>query len=199
MPTAAGIGALEALLAAGRSRATVAKVDWPVLRSVYENRRAQPTLSRMAGTETPGAAADRPGSRGAHRRPRVDFESLELSERHAAIERAVRAEVAAVLGLPSPEHLDPARNLFESGMDSLMSVDLKSRLEHAVEPSLPPTLTFNYPTVQALVGYLDDAIARRLPPAAAAQEHSTLDRVGDMSEAEVDALLAQMLAEEPKE
>jgi len=35
-----------------------------------------------------------------------------------------------------------------------MSVELKSRLERAVNRKLPSTLTFNYPTVTALVDYL---------------------------------------------
>jgi hypothetical protein len=40
------------------------------------------------------------------------------------------------------------------GMDSLMSVELKGRLEKASGRTLTSTLTFNYPTVRALASYL---------------------------------------------
>ncbi len=37
--------------------------------------------------------------------------------------------------------------LFEMGMDSLMSVELRKRLERGAGRKLPATLTFNYPNV----------------------------------------------------
>jgi hypothetical protein len=40
------------------------------------------------------------------------------------------------------------------GMDSLMAVELKARLERSLGVPLPSTLTFNYPTIKALVDYL---------------------------------------------
>lgn len=43
---------------------------------------------------------------------------------------------------------------FELGLDSLMSVELKRRLESAVKKPLPSTLTFNYPNVASLAGFL---------------------------------------------
>lgn len=92
---------------------------------------------------------------------RVDFMSLEPGERRAAIARAVRDEVAAILELPTAGDVDPARNFFAAGMDSLMAVELKSRLERAVLPSLPPNLTFSHPSANALVEYLTEAIATR--------------------------------------
>jgi myxalamid-type polyketide synthase MxaE and MxaD len=39
-------------------------------------------------------------------------------------------------------------------MDSLMSIELKGRLEASVGQILPATLLFNYPTVSALAEYL---------------------------------------------
>lgn len=35
-------------------------------------------------------------------------------------------------------------------MDSLMSVELRRRLEHGIGQVLPSTLTFNYPNIDAL-------------------------------------------------
>jgi acyl carrier protein len=59
--------------------------------------------------------------------------------------------------------------LFDLGMDSLMAVELKRRLERGVGQALPSTLTFNYPNVGALAGFLD-SVLHTVAPAAAAPE-----------------------------
>jgi acyl carrier protein len=66
----------------------------------------------------------------------------------------VGEEVAAVLKMPPDEPPSHDAGLFELGMDSLMSVELKRRLERGFGASLPATLTFNYPNIRALAGFL---------------------------------------------
>ena len=66
----------------------------------------------------------------------------------------VAGETRRVLGLNAKEQLDPDRGLFELGLDSLMSVQLKGRLEKSIGCALPATLTFTYPTVHALTDFL---------------------------------------------
>ena len=51
---------------------------------------------------------------------------------------------------------------FEAGMDSITSVELKSRLEAVLGAHLPATAAFEHPTIAALAQYLLDAV---LPPA----------------------------------
>ena len=101
-----------------------------------------------------------------------------------------------VLGL-SEARIDPDQGLFDMGMDSLMAVDLKTRLEAAVGHRLPSTLTFNYPTVTALAGYLADEVLGSRPaadspasPAAPTPADASRD---DLSEDELAALLAEKL------
>ena len=74
----------------------------------------------------------------------------------------VRGETAAVLGL-RPDEVDVNAGLFEIGMDSLMSVELKGRLQKGAGLALPSTLTFNYPSVRALTSYLLEKLAPGLP------------------------------------
>ena len=60
--------------------------------------------------------------------------------------------------LRTDDGLDPERGLFDLGMDSLMTVALKTRLEAAFGMSLPSTLTLDYPSVAALARYFDESL-----------------------------------------
>ena len=75
----------------------------------------------------------------------------------------VRAEAAAVLGAGGEAEVAQDVGLFEMGMDSLMSVELRRRLERGAARKLPSTLTFNYPNVGALAGFLERELAPSLP------------------------------------
>jgi acyl transferase domain-containing protein/acyl carrier protein len=151
MRSSLALNALGRLLGSPASQAVVAEIDWDVLRGFYEARRRMPFLSSLAtapGKETVAAPA-----------------AAEKSDLAAAVARAlpgdrqemvtafVRGHAAAVLGL-RPDEVDVKAGLFEIGMDSLMSVELKGRLQKGVGMPLPSTLTFNYPTVIGLSSYL---------------------------------------------
>ncbi|MFH0997755.1 MAG: type I polyketide synthase [Pseudomonadota bacterium] len=77
-------------------------------------------------------------------------------ERRTRLFDYVRSQVAATLGMTSPEQLEPRQRLFDTGIDSLMAVELKNRLESGLGISLRSTLVFDYPTVEALVKHLSE-------------------------------------------
>jgi acyl carrier protein len=66
----------------------------------------------------------------------------------------IRESAAAVLGISSADRIDTERGFFDMGMDSLMAVDFKGKLEKIAGEKLPASLTFNYPNVAALAGFL---------------------------------------------
>jgi NAD(P)-dependent dehydrogenase (short-subunit alcohol dehydrogenase family)/SAM-dependent methyltransferase/acyl carrier protein len=134
---------------------TVASVDWAALKAVYEAKRPRPLFEYL---EAPAMESKRNGTA-----PKQAAESSELLRQWAAARPDqrqdilighIQREVARVLGLDPAQPSDLHRGLFELGLDSLMSVELKSRLESCVEQSLPSTLIFNYPTIADLAGYL---------------------------------------------
>lgn len=51
----------------------------------------------------------------------------------------------------------------DSGLDSLGAVEFRSSLESKLSLQLPPTLVFDFPTLSAIVGYLDTTLAAQLP------------------------------------
>ena len=64
----------------------------------------------------------------------------------------LQREVAPILGLNT--HPNPQQGFFDMGMDSLMAVELKNRLETGLRVTLPSTVIFEYPTIKALAEYL---------------------------------------------
>jgi len=86
--------------------------------------------------------------------------------------------------------------LFDLGMDSLMSVELKSRLEAATGCALPTTLTFKYPTVVALTDFLGERLGLESATAKASgvpAEPAGDSSGDDLSEDDLAALLTERL------
>ncbi len=162
MRAEAALDAMARLAGQGDPQTMVASIDWSVLRPLHEARRTRPLLAALVTR----AVAPTPGTRTAVS-ARVSLEDqLNLAQglsRRDVILRFVSGEVAGVLGLEAGAFVSPAVGLFELGMDSLMSVELKRRLEQGTGRTLPSTLTFNYPNVGALTGFLEQLFPEQAP------------------------------------
>lgn len=165
MDAARALDAMGRLIGQGVVQRVVADLDWSVLRPMYEARRRSAFLERMVAAgrgqvvpAAPRAGAPRAGAlveRIANSRP---------SEAHAIVQAFVEDGVRRILGLGEAEPIDAEKGLFDMGMDSLMSIQLKGELELGVGEPLPATLTLNYPSVRALADYLADRFAGRRAP-----------------------------------
>ncbi len=72
----------------------------------------------------------------------------------------IKAEVSQVLGLDDPDSLEIDQGFADMGMDSLMAMELKTRLEKILGLSLATTVVFNYPNAEALGTYLSEQIGQ---------------------------------------
>ncbi|MEM7125063.1 MAG: SDR family NAD(P)-dependent oxidoreductase [Chloroflexota bacterium] len=85
---------------------------------------------------------------------RSQLEEAAEDERYALLMPFLRAAVAKILGIRVPSQIDSRQGLMDMGLDSLMAVELRNQLGRALEEPLPPTLIFDYPTLERLSGYL---------------------------------------------
>jgi acyl transferase domain-containing protein/acyl carrier protein len=144
------LDALGRLLVSNAVQKTVAAVDWSVFKPVYEARRSRPLLQEIEGAGI--AVPHEPTGEERDLRDRLARASPE--EQEGLVSAYVAGEVARLIGLDSTEAVDPRQGFFSMGMNSLMTVQLKNRLEMGLGRRLPPTVAFEYPTVEALAAYL---------------------------------------------
>ncbi|MFI0822787.1 SDR family NAD(P)-dependent oxidoreductase [Streptomyces sp. NPDC021098] len=83
---------------------------------------------------------------------------LPAAEQDRVLGELVRAQVATVLAHPAPEAIEPGRAFQELGFDSLTALDLRNRLNAATGTRIPATVIFDYPTPDALVGFLREQL-----------------------------------------
>ncbi|WP_421845661.1 type I polyketide synthase [Mycobacterium sp.] len=107
------------------------------------------------------------------------LEGLPEDEQRVILLDLVRSHIATVLGITSPEAIDPDRAFQELGFDSLTAVEMRNRLKSATGLALSPTLIFDYPNSGALAGYMHaELLGESLPSApAAAPGEAELQRV----------------------
>jgi myxalamid-type polyketide synthase MxaC len=187
-PEKALIG-LERAMCAGAPQVAIAAVDWP---RYFAYRGGQPAFLRDIDTRHAQQAPRR----------RSFMESLEQTpteRRRSFLLQHVKEQTLAILGVPPTHAIDNEQGLRDAGLDSLMALELKNRLQAAVSQPLPATLAFDFPTIAALTQYLADDVLRldtqrAAEPAAPAQGATTDDHLADLSEDEAEKLLAAELA-----
>jgi len=129
-------------------------------------------------------------------------------ERYDILSRFVSLEVARITGL-SASQLPADRPLFDAcGLDSLMTLELRNSLGGALGQTLPSTVIFEYPTIEAMARYLEgdfsaDAAGPVTPNTArvpgrifkrsSVAEKSSEARLREMSDDDAEAMLLARL------
>ncbi|RRR73825.1 MAG: SDR family NAD(P)-dependent oxidoreductase, partial [Candidatus Viridilinea halotolerans] len=99
---------------------------------------------------------------------RQQLAALPLAEQRTRVANLAQTALMHVLGLATPP--DEQTGFTDLGMDSLMALELRRRLEEELGQPLPSTLAFEYPSLLALTEYLCSSVLdRAVAPAAAPQ------------------------------
>lgn len=80
--------------------------------------------------------------------------TADADERRRLLVELIREQIGKILGQREAQTINRATGFFELGMDSLAAVELRNYLQSSTGLRLPNTLTFDYPTVDALVSFL---------------------------------------------
>ncbi|MEH0972254.1 SDR family NAD(P)-dependent oxidoreductase [Micromonospora sp. CPCC 205546] len=118
---------------------------------------AAPPLHGLARVPRRRQAATRPGASALAR----ELAGRSEQEQRGLLLDIVRTQVATVLAQPDVDAVSVAEPFRQLGFDSLMAVELRNRLNTATGLRLPATLTFDYPTPEALVEYLRGELGGR--------------------------------------
>lgn len=141
MPAEKLLAWLPRILGSARAEVMMADADWKTVRALYESRRVRPMLSEVGGGKS-ATVGPSPAESG------VRLNGSSLAE-------VVLAEAARVLGFRASERPPLDVPLTDLGLDSLMAVDLRNRLQAAVGRDLPSTIVFDYPTVAKLTSMME--------------------------------------------
>ncbi len=145
MKSAAALQWIPKLIASPHANIMIADVNWKTLKSIYQARRIRPMLSEVGETAPAAWPAAAP----------PPIPKMVGEERENFVEQSVISASAKVLGFRAGEVPPLDVPLTDLGLDSLMAVDLRNRLQTALGRDLPPTIVFDYPTISALTGMLE--------------------------------------------
>ena len=147
-----GLKALENLVRQDATTSVVMSMDWSVFAEAVADRPPllEDLLSATAEGKSDAVAASGDLLSRLRQTPAGTHEELLVS--------FLQREVQAVLRLPSTPA--PTVGFFDLGMDSLMAVELRNRLNRAFseEYTAPNTVVFDYPDIAALARHLVEAL-----------------------------------------
>lgn len=196
-----GIQALAILLSkqnieGSSAQSVVLPVDWEKAQKsrLSANRRSffSPLLMTTAAPEQPQEAA--------RVSIRENLSVLEPEKRQRVLESFLQQQIAQVLKLPAAR-ISPSKPLGSFGLDSLMGIELRGRLEAELDITLSATFIWNYPTLAQMTPFIAERMGISLtettpaPALAETPEEPAAAPAEITAEFSIDDLLSQLEAQ----
>ncbi len=141
----------------------VAKIDWASFLPLYQMAGKRGFLTELQ-QEVPDSAPELAASGTTQLVERLT--AAPVQQRKKLVVDYLRDAVAEVTRI-DPAEIREEAGLFDLGMDSLMAVELRRRLERAVGKELPATLAMDYPRITDVANFLINDVLSLSAPAAA--------------------------------
>jgi acyl carrier protein len=196
---AEGIQVTELLLGRHHEQVVVLRADWSKFMGQYQAEQNPSILSELTVK-----VQARPKGPSVLKKPVLlpQLEKASHAEGRKLLQTHVREVIIQVLGLEPSFFIDPQQGLRDIGMDSLMSLELRNRLQSSIGQSLPSTLAFDFPTMGALVDFLAGKALKR-ESVSDVNIHQYADKrakdvaqLDELSDKEAEALLLEELAKQ---
>jgi len=189
MAPASALRALGRAIVSREPRLFIAAIDWPRFLAGYGD-----AVPAFFSAVAPVRSAAAPVARSGQTDPKANRAALSafVAEAAATVLRAAPGEIPA-----------PDVPLNEAGLDSLMALELRKALGIGLGLQLPATLLFNFPTIGTLTEHLASLVGLREAPAPepavpepppVIERDAIMETVMRMTEAEMEALIAQEFA-----
>ncbi|MBS9534283.1 SDR family NAD(P)-dependent oxidoreductase [Mycobacterium sp. M1] len=146
----AGMDDVIAAAGDGPAQGVVAHVDWAKFLPLYQQAGRHAFLAELE-REVPSAA---PAPTASGKTELVErLTAAPVGQRRRLLSDYLRDAVAQVTRV-SPAEIREDAGFFDLGMDSLMAVELRQRIEQGVGKEIPATLAMDYPRLSDVVDYL---------------------------------------------
>ena len=197
-----GVLALERALIEGDAQTAVLPVRWATLLEQFPAGETPPLYAELARAIPPRPSRPSAGDDPAAFRRQLAAAASE--DRVRLLVERLRLHVARVMGM-DPQATDTGRSLSDLGIDSLMAVELKNRIDGDLRGSVPVTDLLAGPTIEALAadlaGQIDGPAEVVAAPVAvsngdAASPEQILANLDQLSDDDVDAMLEAMLKDQ---
>lgn len=195
--------ALETLIPQQRARVGVLKLEWQALQEFFPQLTRLPLVAHLVPEKAQTQTHNQGPANG--RVPQTILTGT-TSEKLAQLQTYLCEQVAGVLQVPA-HRLDTTQPLTTLGLDSLMAIELKNRIEHELHVRIPIVAFLQGPSIeQFTIQIMDQFQGEQTPettpeqtdkalPALAEDAETLLGQLDQLSDQEVDTLLQQMLAD----
>jgi len=165
MPPEKALVALESLLASGVCQATVADIDWSVLKPLFEQEPRRRLLENLDVEKTAkNAGSDETSGK---RRGGALLDEMKKApdglKRLELLKYFISKQVVEVLGLDAAK-MDSAKSLLALGLDSLSANDLRSRIQSALPVKINVLSLLKGDSSDALAGQVLEQLADEFTP-----------------------------------
>ena len=166
MSPAAGLAALSSVLTGCGANVIAARINWPRLMAVSAAAATAPIFATFRPTPASDSGDALPTSSEAIPQvpgPAATRVAPQAMVSKTVVQKQLQDIVAGMLG----PGITVDAPLMESGLDSLSAVELRNNLSGLFGAPLPATITFDYPSISALAGYIAEQAAGAAVPSTA--------------------------------